>query len=74
MKRLNRPTAVRSEVLQRLQPTCPLCGGPTWRQYTNRRRVVTLEGVVELRLRIQQCRTSTCPRSHKPYRSEAEGR
>jgi len=36
--------------------------------------VVTLEGVVELRLRMQQCRTSTCPRSHKPYRPEAEGR
>jgi len=74
MKRLNRPTAVRSEVLQCLQPTCPLCGGPTWRPYTNRRRVVTLEGVVELRLRIQQCRTSTCTRYHKPYRPEAEGR
>jgi hypothetical protein len=36
--------------------------------------VVTLEGVVELRLRMQQCRTSTCPRSHTPYRPEAEGR
>ena len=27
-----------------------------------------------MRLRMQQCRTSTCPRSHKPYRPEAEGR
>jgi hypothetical protein len=74
MKRLNRPSAVRSEVLECLQPTCPLCGGPTWRQYTNRRQVVTLEGVIELRLRIQQCRTPTCPRYRKPYRPESEGR
>jgi hypothetical protein len=74
LKRLNRPAAVRSEVLACLQPTCPLCGGPTWRQSTNRRQVITLEGVVELRLRIQQCRTPTCTRYHKPYRPEAEGR
>lgn len=74
MKRLNRPPAVRCEVLECLQSTCPLCGGRTWRQYTNLRRVVTLAGVVELRLRIQQCRTPTCTRYRKPYRPEAEGR
>ncbi|GAB4116140.1 MAG: hypothetical protein Fur005_39530 [Roseiflexaceae bacterium] len=33
-----------------------------------------MDGVVELRLRIQQCRTSTCTRYRKPYRPEAEGR
>jgi hypothetical protein len=74
VKRLNRPAAVRNEVLECVQPTCPLCGEPTWRQYTNSRQVVTLDGVVELRLRIKQCRTSTCMRSRKPYRPEAEGR
>lgn len=74
MKRLNRPLPVRIVVLACTQTACPVCGGPTWRQYTNQRHVVTLDGVVQLRLRIQQCRTATCTRYRKPYRPEAEGR
>lgn len=74
MKRLNRPTPIRTDVLECLHRTCPICGGPTWRQYTNDRRLVTLDGVVQLQLRIQQCRTPTCVRHRKPYRPEAEGR
>jgi transposase len=74
MKRLNRPAPVRTETLDCCQPTCPHCGGPTWRQYRNRRRVVTLDGVVELVLRVRRCQNPDCPHSQQPYRPEAEGR
>ena len=74
MKRLNRPAPVRTETLACFQTTCPHCGGPTWCQYQNQRQIVTLEGVVDLRLQVRQCQRPDCPRYHKPYRPEAEGR
>jgi hypothetical protein len=36
--------------------------------------VLTLEGLVRLRLKIRRCPNPDCPRFHKPYRPEAEGR
>jgi hypothetical protein len=33
-----------------------------------------LDGVVQLRLQVRQCQHPDCPRYHKPYRPEAEGR
>ena len=74
MKRLNRPAPVRIERLECCQATCPHCGGPTYQQYTNRRTLVTLDGGVRLVLKVRNCQTPTCPRYHKPYRPEAEGR
>jgi hypothetical protein len=72
-KRINRPAPVRTETLECSQATCPQCGGPTWQQYAKRRTIVTLEGVIELRLKVRICQTPTCPRYHKAYRPEAEG-
>jgi hypothetical protein len=74
MKRINRPAAVRTETLECQQTSCPQCGGPTYQQYTKRRTVVTLEGVIQLRLKVRLCQTATCSRYHKAYRPEAEGR
>lgn len=74
MKRLNRPAPVRTETLVCCQTTCPHCGGPTWCQYQNHRQIVTLQGVVQLRLQVRQCQQPDCPRYHKPYRPEVEGR
>jgi hypothetical protein len=74
MKRINRPAAVRTETLECLQTTCPQCGGRTYQQYTKRRTIVTLEGVIHLRLKVRLCQTPTCARYHKAYRPEAEGR
>lgn len=73
MKRINRPAAVRTETLECVQTTCPQCGGVTYQQYTKRRTIVTLDGVIQLRLKVRQCQTATCPRYHKAYRPEAEG-
>jgi Transposase, Mutator family len=74
MKRINRPAAVRTETLECLQTSCPQCGGPTDQQYTKRRTIVTLEGLIQLRLKVRLCQTATCARYHKAYRPEAEGR
>ena len=73
MKRINRPAAVRTETLECLQTTCPQCGGLTYQQYTKRRTIVTLEGVIQLRLKVRLCQTATCARYHKAYRPETEG-
>jgi hypothetical protein len=43
-----------------------------WR-YENRRTVVTLGGMLGLRMRISRCENVSCKRYHKPYRPEAEG-
>lgn len=73
-KHINRPAPSRTEVLTCQHQTCPHCQGPAWQQYTNFRRLVTLDGVVALTLRIRRCRDRTCDRAHGPYRPEAEGR
>jgi hypothetical protein len=45
-----------------------------WLDYENVRYVTTLEGVVQLRVKVRRCRNPACERYHKPYRPEAEGR
>lgn len=45
-----------------------------WNKYDNVRRVRTLEGVVELRLKVRRCATPECERFCQPYRPEAEGK
>jgi hypothetical protein len=72
-KRLNRPAPVRTETLECCQTSCPLCGGSTYQQYTKHRTLVTLEGVIGLRLKVRLCQNSSCSRYHKAYRPEAEG-
>lgn len=45
-----------------------------WNKYDNVRRVRTLEGVVQLRLKVRRCATPECERFCHPYRPEAEGK
>ena len=45
-----------------------------WNKYDNFRRVRTLEGVVQLRLKVRRCATPECDRCCQPYRPEAEGK
>jgi hypothetical protein len=42
--------------------------------YYARRTVATLGGLVGLRVQVRRCHDPACPRYHKPYRPEAEGR
>jgi hypothetical protein len=45
-----------------------------WNKYDNVRRVRTLTGVVQLRLKVRRCATPACERFCQPYRPEAEGK
>ena len=66
----------RPERERRLTPVrevCPDCGQRMRIRYDNCRNLVTLSGMVRLRLRIRRCETPDCLRFHLPYRPEAEG-
>jgi len=45
-----------------------------WADYSNRRSVTTLGGVVRLILHVRRCHQPDCPRRLAPYRPEQEGR
>ncbi len=45
-----------------------------WNKYDNCRRVRTLKGVVQLRLKVRRCATPECKRFCQAYRPEAEGK
>lgn len=67
---------IRSGSEQPLQPhrrDCPECGRRLRLRYDNRRTVLTLGGLVRLRLKIQWCENRQCSRHHCPVRPEAEG-
>jgi len=74
VRRTSQPEATREEVLECVQQTCPWCGGWMWNKYDNVRRVRTLAGVVQLRLKVRRCATPECERFCQPYRPEAEGK
>jgi hypothetical protein len=41
-------------------------------RYSNRRAVVSLRGLVRVRLKIRRCETRSCGRYHQAWRPEAE--
>jgi hypothetical protein len=45
-----------------------------WNKYDNFRRIRTLDGVVQLRLKVRRCATPECERYGQAYRPEAEGK
>jgi hypothetical protein len=59
--------------LQPLHEKCIACGRRTWADYTNRRAVVTLHGLLGLTLRIRRCHNAQCERHLVPCRPEVEG-
>ena len=69
-----RPEPTSTEHLRPLRTDCPACGKPMWADYSNRRTVATLEGLVRLVLHVRRCHNPDCPRDSKPYRPEQEGR
>jgi hypothetical protein len=73
-RRTPKPEAQFRASLRPLQQTCPQCGNHWWVAYNSRRKVVTLEGIFQLRIAICQCHTPTCPQYHVRYHPEEEGR
>lgn len=63
----------RERVLVPGRQDCPACGGHMRLRYENCRSLVTLSGMVRLRLRIRRCEAPDCRRFRVPYRPEAEG-
>jgi Transposase, Mutator family len=73
-KRARRPEPTTTRDLRPLRSSCPACGRRMWADYSNRRTVATLEGLVRLNLAVRRCHNPDCERDNKPYRPEAEGR
>jgi hypothetical protein len=73
-RRSARPRPDRTLDLPAHTRTCPACSGPLWSAATARRSVVTLEGLVQLRLQVRSCRNPDCPRHKVCLRPEQEGR
>src|SRR5947209_18551266 len=73
-RRSARPRPERTIDLPAHTRACPACSGPLWSAATARRAVVTLEGLVRLRLQVRSCRNPECPRHKACLRPEQEGR
>ncbi len=72
-RRHGRPRATAERRLEPNRRRCWSCGGSLWVAYHSRRRLTTLDEVVQLTLVVRRCRTSACARSRRPYRPEEEG-
>lgn len=68
------PPASRQVGLENQRRRCAVCGGSAPADYRARRHVVTLEGVVALKVQVRVCHRQGCPLYLKPVRAEEEGR
>src|SRR3954465_1851044 len=73
-RRSARPPADRTLELPTHARACTACAGPLWSAAMAQRTVVTLEGLLRLRLQIRSCRNPECPRHRVCLRPEQEGR
>src|SRR3954470_23006821 len=73
-RRSARPPADRTLELPTHARACPACAGPLWSAAMAQRTVVTLEGLLRLRLQIRSCRNPECSRHRVCLRPEQEGR
>jgi hypothetical protein len=73
-RRTARPLPDRTLELANGTTTCPACGGALWAASKPSRSVVTLDGIVRLRLQLRNCRNPDCQRRGVCLRPEPEGR
>ncbi len=73
-RRTPRPEAKLTTTLTPLRQTCEACGNRLWVAYHCRRKVLTLQGLWQLRVVMCQCHIPTCPQYHVRYHPEEEGR
>jgi hypothetical protein len=70
----SRASAVTQEcVLTPERADCPTCGQRLWIAYHEHRRVVRLDGVWGLTLRVRRCRNRDCAAYHQAYVPEEAG-
>src|SRR5437764_12087719 len=72
-RRQARPPAGREVRLTPLREQCVNCGKRLWVAYHAQRTLMTLRGLVRLRLVVRRCRDQECDLYHLPYRAEEEG-
>src|SRR5437764_4345812 len=72
-RRKARPPAQREVRLTPLREQCVGCGKRLWVAYHAQRTIMTLRGLVHLRLVVRRCRNAECSLYHVPYRAEEEG-
>jgi hypothetical protein len=72
-RRQVRPPAQREVRLTPLREQCVSCGKRLWVAYHAQRTLMTLRGLVHLRLVVRRCRNADCALYHVPYRAEEEG-
>jgi hypothetical protein len=65
--------ATREQVLTPAREQCPSCGRRLWIAYHEHRRVVRLDGVWRLTLRVRRCPNRACAQYHRPYVPEEAG-
>lgn len=73
-RRSPRPEPQRTLDLATTTRDCPACGRRLWAANKPQRTVVTLEGLVRLRLQVRSCRDPECSRHRICLRPEQEGR
>lgn len=66
-------TVTQACVLTPERANCPTCGQRMWVAYHEHRRVVRLDGVWELTLRIRRCHNQDCIAYHQAYAPEEAG-
>lgn len=72
-RRQARPPAQREVRLTPLHEQCVGCEKRLWVAYHAQRTLMTLRGLVHLRLVVRRCRNRECALYHLPYRAEEEG-
>jgi hypothetical protein len=73
-RRSARPKPDRTLELATATRDCPACGRVLWAANKPQRTVVTLEGMLRLRLQVRSCRNPECSRHKVCLRPEQEGR
>src|SRR2546421_3770964 len=73
-RRSARPEAAHEVTLTPLKECCDQCGQFLWVAHHSHRTVAMLSGLWRMTLVVRQCVEPSCPRFHKPYRPEEEGR
>lgn len=73
-RRSARPQPDRTLELATNLRDCPACGRVLWAANKPQRTIVTLEGLIRLRLQVRSCRNPECSRQKVCLRPEQEGR
>src|SRR3954469_15842539 len=60
------------QILVPLRCACPECGRVMRMRYSNHRAIVSLRGLVRVRLKIRRCESRSCGRYHQAWRPEGE--